>query len=471
MTKTKSLSWTGRGLRSLIAVGMLAATAVVSGAVPPFGVPAASAALGAGGEYHPVTPARVLDTRQPTSSPTGARGFGAANAFDVQIVGATSISGAPSGIPASDVLAVVATITVAGTNRSGYLSAYPSGTALPNASNLNFKAGQDASNLAVLRPGANGKISIDLETDGSAPAAGGTTQVLIDVLGWFSTSTSGVRGARLISLAPARVLDTRTGVGHAGSLGAGEQIDLTIRGIDSANPPHTDYVPNDPNVTGVILNVTATGPTQTTFISLQPDAFTGFPSTSTVNLLANQTKANLVMVPVDASGKVRIYNASGNVQVLADVVGYFVNGVNDESRTGRIVPISSPFRALDTRVGTTARRLGAGQAEPWDFTGFVQSVKLGGVPVGDVDSLLMNLTVADLYFPYDVPRKDTFLTVYPGPDGSPRPDASALNVINKDQGAVPNFDVARLSTNNVLNVYNDNGFVNYLADVAAVVLR
>jgi hypothetical protein len=397
------------------------------------------------------------------------RGFGSANAFDVRIVGATSVDGASSGIPSSDVLAVVATITVAGTNRSGYLTAYPAGAGLPNASNVNFREGSDASNLALLRPGANGNVTVNLETDGSRPAAGGSAHVLIDVVGWFSTSSAPGRGARLVSLAPGRVLDTRNGVGGSGPLGAGAQIPLVVRGAAATSPDRVDYVPNDPNVSGVILNVTATAPTASTFISVQPEPFGGgLPATSSVNLLAGQTKANLVMVPVGSDGRIHLFNASGTVHLIADVVGYFRNGVNDESRAGRIVPISSPFRALDTRVGDRAGKLGPGQEEPWDFTAFEQSVKLDGLPVGEIDSLMMNFTAADLSFPYSTGRSDTFLTVYPG--GAGLPGSSTLNLV-PTQGAVPNFTVATLSADNRLNVYQDNGFVHYLADVAAVVLK
>ena len=458
-----------RRVRRVLGVGAVAAAAIVGGALPPFGLPAAHAALGAGGEYHPVTPARVLDTRQPGSSPTGVRGFGASNAFTVQITGANTIAGVPSGVPASDVLGVVATITVAGTNRSGYLTAYPAGSALPNASNVNFLAGADASNLALLRPGANGQVTIDLETDGSAPAAGGSAHVLIDVVGWFSTSSSVSRGSRLVSLAPGRVLDTRTGVGAAlGPVGPGVDIALKIRGANATAPERAGYIPADPNVSGVILNITATGASADTFVSVQPDAFSGFPSTSSVNSRAGQTKANLVMVPVGADGNIHLFNAYGNVHLLADVVGYYLNGVADESRAGRVVPISSPFRVIDTRGGARPGKLGSGQEEPWDFNAFEQTVTLAGVPVGDIDSLMMNFTAADLSFPYSVGRDETYLSVYPG--GTALPGSSTVN-LRPDQKAVPNFAVATLSGDNRLNVYQDNGFVHYIADVAAVVLK
>lgn len=462
-----------RRIRVVVAVALAASVSVVGQGLLPFGVPAASAALGAGGEYHPVTPARILDTRRPQSSPTGAQAFG--TPFGVQVVGSSSLDGGPSGIPATDVLAVVANITVTGTNRSGYLTAYPAGAAKPNASNVNFLNATDASNLALLRPGADGRVSIVLETDG-APAAGGTANVIIDVVGWFSTSASAERGARLVSLSPGRILDTRSGISRSGQLGAGEQFKLPIRGADAVNPARTDYVPADASVSGVILNVTATGPSSNTFVSLQPEAFGSFPTTSSVNLKRGETKANLVMVPVGADGTISLFNEAGTVHLIADVVGYYRNGVNDETRAGRIVPISSPFRAFDTRLPEFfATPAAPGQEDPWDFDddsapgkSFVDSVKIDGVPVGEVGALLLNFTAVPSSFPAYVARKDSFLTVYPG--GTTLPDSSNVNVTSAT-GAVPNFAVATLSADDKLNVYNDNGFVHYLGDVAAVVLE
>jgi hypothetical protein len=90
----------------------------------------ASSALGAGGEYHPITPARVLDTRPPgindlvkPGAKTLAPGVtGTGNLFDVQLLG-------QGGLPAdpSSVLAVVANVTVVTPTTEGYLRAFGTG--------------------------------------------------------------------------------------------------------------------------------------------------------------------------------------------------------------------------------------------------------------------------------------------------------------------------------------------------------
>ena len=48
------------------------------------------------------------------------------------------------------------------------------------------------------------------------------------------------------------------------------------------------------------------------------------PTVSNLNFTAGQTVANLVIVPVGADGKIRLYNGSpGTVQLIADIAGYY----------------------------------------------------------------------------------------------------------------------------------------------------
>ena len=45
---------------------------------------------------------------------------------------------------------------------------------------------------------------------------------------------------------------------------------------------------------------------------------------SNLNFTAGQTVPNLVIVPVGADGKIRLYNGSpGTVQLIADIAGYY----------------------------------------------------------------------------------------------------------------------------------------------------
>ena len=116
-----------------IAVAVTAAVAVSPN--PDRTVQAIGDPLGAGGEFHSVTPKRILDTRDPQLdvAPNGAKStntVAASTTFDVPVVG-------KAGLPAyvdddaddfdDNVLAVVVNITVITPSRLGYLRAFPAG--------------------------------------------------------------------------------------------------------------------------------------------------------------------------------------------------------------------------------------------------------------------------------------------------------------------------------------------------------
>jgi hypothetical protein len=173
------------------------------------------------------------------------------------------------------------------------------------------------------------------------------------------------------------------------------------------------------------------------------------------------------MAPVGADGAVHLYNNSGSVHLVIDVVGYFRTGLNDESRAGRIVPLSSPFRVLDTREANFgSARLGPAQEEIWNFRPFVENVLSDGIWVGEQDAVIMNFTATELTFPYPAGNA-THMTIYPG--GSALPLAASINLLVNEN--VPNLVVARLAADDRLSVYNNSGFIHYVADVAAVVLQ
>ena len=81
-------------------------------------------------------------------------------------------------------LAVAVNITVVSPTQQGYLRVFGKGATEGDSSLVNFQAGQNVPNMAIVRPGADGKIVIRLISEGAA----GSAHVLIDVFGWFSTS-------------------------------------------------------------------------------------------------------------------------------------------------------------------------------------------------------------------------------------------------------------------------------------------
>lgn len=78
--------------------------------------------------------------------------------------------------------ALVANLTVTGPTAAGVLIAQPKGEAPSAASNVNFVAGETASNAAVVRVGADGSVTV---TNNS----GGSTDVVVDQAGHFIATT------------------------------------------------------------------------------------------------------------------------------------------------------------------------------------------------------------------------------------------------------------------------------------------
>ena len=128
--------------------------------------------------YHPVTPARILDTRPPPIGPIGAPAgrLGHGCHMNVQVTGV-------GGVPGSGVSAVVVNATVTGPSMASHLTIYPSNASLPNAANLNFVGGQTVPNLVTVRVGPDGKVRVFNNS--------GQTHVIFDVVGWYGDTPAG----------------------------------------------------------------------------------------------------------------------------------------------------------------------------------------------------------------------------------------------------------------------------------------
>jgi hypothetical protein len=135
-----------------------------------------------GARYHPLVPARLVDTRIPAlpippgaNSPGG--GFWHPNvvqpgaSLDVQVAG-------QGGVPRAGASAVIANITAVDPAGIGFLTVWPTGQPRPLASNLNFLTGGTVPNLVVAKLGVDGKVSI---YNGS----GSTVHLIADVAGWY----------------------------------------------------------------------------------------------------------------------------------------------------------------------------------------------------------------------------------------------------------------------------------------------
>jgi hypothetical protein len=263
---------------------------------------------GVGGVYHGTVPGRILDTRTSTGGhPSPLRG---GQPVTLQVSGAVDGDGrtpVPSG---SGAVAVVLNLTATNTTGNSFLTVYPAGSTRPNASNVNWAAGQTVPNRVTVQLPSSGAVTIS-NFDGNA-------DVVVDVNGYYtSDSNQATPNGLYTPLQPTRILDTRTSTGgHQYPLGPAPQRPETMRlqvaGI--AGVPAT--------ATAVVLNVTVTDVSHSSFLTVYPSD-TSRPWISDLNYPAGDVVPNLVVVKLAPDGSIAIYNNEGSVDVVADVEGWY----------------------------------------------------------------------------------------------------------------------------------------------------
>ena len=257
------------------------------------------------------------------------------------------------GVPGSGAAAVVVNLTVVAPSGPGFLTAWPSGP-LPDTSNLNYSGGQTVAGLAVVPLATNGKVLVR-----SLQAA----DLIVDVQGWFP-------GGALNAGIPARLADSRSGVGLAGPLPAGQAVRLAVAGRagvpstgsrDGSAQPHGDAARG------------AGG-----YLTASPGV--GLPTTSNVNYVVGQTVANLAVVPLAGDGTLALWSLQ-RTHVVVDVQGWFLAGQGP-------VPMT-PVRLADSRSGFGSARLQSGQLGSLTVAG------RAGLPAVALGAVVVNLTVTN----------------------------------------------------------------------------
>ena len=242
-------------------------------------------------------------------------------------------------------------------------------------------------------------------------AIGAALAVTLGGGGLVAVNATSGPASSLVTVAPERILDTRTGLGLSGPFASGVSRKLQVTGA---------IVPA--GATGVLLNVTVVAPSAAGFLSVRPGDATGVPSTSSLNFKAGDITPNSVQVALPTSGasagQIDItFDAFGvagpTTNVLADVVGYLVAGGGGvpgptgatgapgapgaAGAAGAPGPAGAPGRAATPQFG---RRVWS--VTP-NITTFTNAVGAGGadVTVG-VDGLPMLVTRNDAGFLYPV---------------------------------------------------------------------
>ncbi len=258
----------------------------------------AAAAEASAGRFEPLAvPQRIVDTR-------------ASGAFLAP--GETRPVRAPGAGGASAVVVNVTTVAAGG----GYWTAFPTGSPLPEASNLNSAGlGDVVANQAIVPVDDNGEFQV---------YSSGGGHLIVDILGTFTGpgAPTGTDGLFVALDAPTRLFDSRVeGLNPAGTtrqLLPRWNVEVPI----TSNPAI-----GRPDVGAVVVNVTTLDGFDAGYLSATPagsnDPAVKSRLTSTLNVVRPaQTLANHATVPVSSRG-IDLYADAGG-HVIVDAAGFYL---------------------------------------------------------------------------------------------------------------------------------------------------
>lgn len=223
---------------------------------------------------------------------------------------------------------------------------------------------------------------------------------------------------------PQRLLDNRT----SGPVASGTTVSVNVTG--------SAPLPANGTATAVVLNVTVLGPAGVGYWTVWPhDA--PMPNASNLNIDDQASLqgpplavANLVTVPVGASGLVDVFSEAGGF-LLVDMLGYYTPAAT--ATAGRFQALAAPQRVLDTR---TADRI----VDPGSTTEY----RIPGA--AGASAVALNVTTIALGGGY--------WTVFPA--GVPAPNASNLNSTGLGH-VVANQVVVPVDADGDLQVFSSGG--------------
>lgn len=246
----------------------------------------------ANGLFTPLTPGRVLDTRDGTGRGGVVAPVAQGQHIDVRVTGTR-------GVPDAGVSAVALNVTVDGPTAAGFITTWPTGERMPDASTHNFTPGLTVANLVIAKVGAGGMVSMF--------NSAGSTHLVADVVGYFSSS-----GGAFVPVTPRRLADTRDGTGGLfGQVGPQSSVSVAV----------ADGNPVPANASGAVVNVTSVSSSEASFLTVWPSG-PGRPVASTLNPRPGVPVPNQAYLKLGDAGRLVIYNNTGSTDVFVDVFGY-----------------------------------------------------------------------------------------------------------------------------------------------------
>ncbi len=273
-------------------------------------------------QFVPVTPCRVVDTRNP-NGPFGGPPIQGGLFRSFAIPQQPNCAIPPSAVAYS------LNVTVVPHGRLGYLTIWPTGRPQPNISTMNSPDGRIKANAAIVPAGATGAVSVYV-TD--------TTDVVLDIDGYFTPANS--QTLQFYPLTPCRVVDTRGTNGPLGGpyLQARVERDFPV--------PESSCIPSGSNIAAYSMNFTVVphpAGQRLGYLTVWPEGQTQ-PVVSTLNNPTATDVANAAIVPAGTSGGIAVYPFN-STDLIVDINGYFAA----PGQGGLSLHTVVPCRAYDSR--------------------------------------------------------------------------------------------------------------------------
>lgn len=323
---TLKLNQTGTG--SHFKVFTSSAAHLVADVVGYYAKPVALDLLSSNLVYTPVTPCRILDTRN-VGPNTGAliggslpRSFiGWNDSYTVQ-GGDNSSCGLPY---STNNAAIVVNFAVVGPSTDGYITAYPADKAQPFAATVNFVAGDVKGNNTILKLNQT-TGEVDFKVYSSS-----TTHLVADVVGYYAKPVA----VPMVSLnsdlvytpiTPCRIVDTR-------EVPSGAFVARSTRGFigwggsfaAQGGASNSCGLPLNTDNAAIAVNLAIVGPATDGYITAFPANAATMPLAATLNFYTGDVKANNTVLKLSQDGTAthfNIYSTSAS-HFIADVVGYY----------------------------------------------------------------------------------------------------------------------------------------------------
>ena len=376
-------------------------------------IPAQAVVTGTGGQYVPMpSNARVLE--------------GATSAGTFRTVKVAGVAGLPS----SGIGAVTMIVTIADPKGSGQLQMRADDADTTTLLTIyNSGVGGNTSNTGLLAVADDGTIQVRTDTAQS--------KVIIDITGYYTSTKNGVSAGGFVAMSPARVLDSRGGIGAAqGLIPAGSQ--RTIQATGSNGIPE--------GAAAVAVNIIVINrEAKAGYVRPTPTGETRSTGVLNYNSVEGQSTAMNAQVALNADGKFSIDTAAegGKIDLVVDIQGYFLKS----NPGGGFTPLNG--RLIDTRK-TASIASGA------SFTVQVGGVQGAPTVEGGLSAAAVTFTAVN------DSGADSWAKMWA--DGAAEPESSAID--SDKTSKMTNTVVAPVGANGKIRIKNmGTGAMDYLVDL------